>query len=368
MPTYNRANLIGESIEAALAQTRPVDELLVINDGSKDDTDDVVARYGDRVRLITKTNGGKATALNLALEEATGDAIWIVDDDDLIRPTAHETLAGLMEADPEAGVAYGRYIRFRIDAETGARAEMETGHWTSAAPEDFLIATMEDFFVHHPGLLVRREVYAKAGLFDVRITRSEDYDMLLRLARNARCVGTDDIVFEQRQHDGVRGPGGGQVAADAVNAKWLSDDRMIFEKVRQDFSLGAFLPGGREPQTDLETRRAVLQRGVVMARKKMWEHALQDFAEAAALSTAPLSQDEVAMLRRATGSKYGVAELLDAQDVVEALLAFKAGSPRARRIVRMIGRGLGWRVRKATRSGRTGEAAQLTRLILRLML
>src|ERR1700722_2884157 len=112
IPTYNRSGMLRARFDSILAQSRPMQEIIVVNDGSTDDTENVVKSYGDRVKLISKTNGGKSSALNSALARCTADYIWIFDDDDIAAPDSIDRLAEAMDIDSTIDYAYGTYQNF----------------------------------------------------------------------------------------------------------------------------------------------------------------------------------------------------------------------------------------------------------------
>lgn len=115
LPTYNRAALIGETIDSLLAQTRRPDEIIVINDGSTDATPEVLARYAPHVQVIEQANSGKSAALNRALAAAKQPCIWIVDDDDIILPGTCALLMAELESDPLLGFCAGHHVDFTVD-------------------------------------------------------------------------------------------------------------------------------------------------------------------------------------------------------------------------------------------------------------
>src|SRR5687768_15720087 len=106
VPTYNRAQYIGEAIESLLAQTRRPDQIIVVDDGSTDGTLSVLDRYAGRIEIVSKANGGKATAINMAIPRATGGCIWVFDDDDVALPDALERHLHALEQDGQAGFTY----------------------------------------------------------------------------------------------------------------------------------------------------------------------------------------------------------------------------------------------------------------------
>jgi glycosyltransferase involved in cell wall biosynthesis len=107
VPAYNEAGRIGAAIESVLGQTYPAAEILVIDDGSSDDTATVAARYG--VRVVTQKNGGISAARNRGLEEATGDWIALLDADDRWLPQRLEWLARASAARPDVSFGFSDY-------------------------------------------------------------------------------------------------------------------------------------------------------------------------------------------------------------------------------------------------------------------
>lgn len=347
VPTFNRAGLLGESLEALLRQSETPAEILIVDDGSSDGTPQIAAQYGDTVRLIEKNeNKGKAHSINIAMTEIRHDLVWIMDDDDLAAPETLKTLTSLLADNPKAGFAYGRHDRFCV-TQTGAHTSLGAGYWRTCPPDEFLIATLEDFFVHQPGMIVRRETFHLAGKLDESLARSQDYDHLIRLARVAPCVSSEDIAFHQRQHDGARGTGANRFSADQRDAKWVSFDQQIFQKLHAEMTLDDFLPGVLKADTPETERRALLQRGVIMARKKLWALALEDLAAAAQVGGAPLSEEEQAILRRAFGSKYGCEEILSDSLLCTSIRGLRHQGVHGADIVRNLARGLRWRIREA---------------------
>ncbi len=369
IPTFNRGPLLVETLESVLGQTRAPDEIIVADDGSPDDTPGRMAGYEGRICYVRKDNSGKADTLNQMIPPAAGDLIWIVDDDDIVLPDALETLEGLLHADPEAGFAYGRYDRFAVDQASGDVRRFDGGHWRDVRPEAFLLATMQDFFVHHPGLLVRKSAYEAAGPFSLKYSRLEDYEMLIRLARKYRGVGTQKTVFLQRQHDGPRA--GGLVGRDERYTRWQVEEQEMFTEVRRTGTLADFLPAGTvtgQPLSPALQRQALITRGSVMARKKLWHFAFEDFSAACGpgLPGGPLNASETRAIREALFSKYGCPELLDDPAVAEGLLALRGKGPLGAGIAGTFARALAWFIRRSLSEGRFGDAAQLSGLALRL--
>src|SRR3974390_557287 len=104
--SYNYGRFIGESIESVLSQDYPAErrEIVVVDDGSTDDTADRVRQYGSKVRYFQKPNGGQASALNLGFAEARGEIISLLDADDLFLPGKLTRVAGAFQKNPALGM------------------------------------------------------------------------------------------------------------------------------------------------------------------------------------------------------------------------------------------------------------------------
>ena len=367
IPTFNRPEYLHSCIESVLLQTLSPGEVIVVDDGSTGDTKRVVDQFGDRVEYIRKENSGKAASLNVALAHSSKPFVWIVDDDDIVCPDALDRLTRLLVENPDAGFAYGRHLRFHEDTASGKRQFLPTGHWRDCAPDEFLKMTLEDFFVHQPGMLVRRSLYDAVGPFDETLMRSQDYEMLIRLARAARSVSTDAVVFWQRQHNGARGSRTERFAATDSVGKWIEIDQQIFRALYDNMPLSDFLPGAPKSLSKGETRHALLQRGVIMARRKLWSAAVDDFNKASLIDSGPLSGDEKTLLRRAFASKFGCREIVEDRGIRAMLRNLSADSPNGFEIRRSLAAGLRWRVREAATEGQLWLSARYAGLLVSLM-
>src|SRR5947209_4344392 len=116
IPTFKRPQLLGDAIRAALAQTHTNREILVVDDGSPDETRSVASAFGEAVRYLCQDNKGKSAALNLGISASTGDAIIVLDDDDLFPPWTVAKHAEALERDATADFSFGRFVRFHGNA------------------------------------------------------------------------------------------------------------------------------------------------------------------------------------------------------------------------------------------------------------
>ena len=360
VPTYNRKAFLRETIVALQGQTRPVDQIIVWDDGSSDGTDMAVKDIDDaRLEYFQAKNSGKSAALNKAMKHATGDYIWICDDDDIALPDAAERLGAILDNDESVGIAGGRYNRFSVNA-AGEKDIVGPGYWPALETGSPLRHILEDIFLFQNAMLVRRSCYDRVGPFREDLARSIDYDMMARLGLRFGIRMIDDVVFLQRKHDGARGPARARHAAAKVDSVWAEQDRVVFEGLRDQLQLSIFEAMFDGPAAQV-TRCAYLQRGCVYARHGLWDAALDDLEAAAGQAAgADLHKLEVDTCRRAVSGKHGVW-LTDGQ--LTRLRGLRAKSGTGRAISRSLGRGLLWSVRKAVSDKDRREALRLLRIL-----
>lgn len=202
--TFNRAHLLAEAIASALAQGGDV-EVVVVDDGSTDGTAALLARTPG-IRVYTQPNAGKPRALALGLRHAQGEAVLVLDDDDLLLPGAVDVLAKALFADDRLVAVYGDTIVF-----DGA-----TGHPLRYVPASRMPGAMARrvTLMQVPAMpgatLVRISAQRAAGDYDPRLVRGQDMDMLLRLSALGPMEAVPLPTFLYRKHDGARGKAGAQ--------------------------------------------------------------------------------------------------------------------------------------------------------------
>jgi glycosyltransferase involved in cell wall biosynthesis len=112
IPTYNSSRFIRETLDSVFSQTRAADEILVLDDGSTDDTLEILATYGSKIQIATSKNGGVARARNVLTKLATGDVIAFLDHDDLWHPKYLETQLALHTSYPRAAACFVNHVDF----------------------------------------------------------------------------------------------------------------------------------------------------------------------------------------------------------------------------------------------------------------
>ena len=349
LPTYNRAGLIPETLESLLAQSRQPDEILVVDDGSDDATPEVLRGYGDAIRVIRQDNAGKARALNRALGEIRGDLVWIVDDDDILLPDAAEALAGALDADATLDYCCGRHVDFTHDPEGGAKVLRPPGTMRISAPDEIFPHLLEGCHIFQPGLMVRRRVYDAVGPFRQDLVRSQDYEMLLRIARSHRGRQLEKVVFWHREHRGQRGQAGQQFDAAEAADRWAVYNQTIFAALLadlQDHELFSETEWQATPPA-ARPRLSLVARATVKGRQRMWPDALGDLEQAAQSDPSPLTGAERDRLARATLSSLGAAPL-DRDSSLQARVRRIARAGQCGAEIRgLLRRSMRWRLRDA---------------------
>jgi hypothetical protein len=174
-PAYNQSSYLREAVQSAIEQTYHDIEIIVVDDGSTDQTRQVAESFSDsRVRYFYQTNQGLSAARNTGIRLAQGDFITFLDSDDLFLPDKIECLVAEMVANPLLGFAAGQ--AYLIDPDGNQLGLMDT----ATVPDDptkFLFGNP----LHVGSVLIRRHWVEKAGLFDASLRACEDWDLWLRL-------------------------------------------------------------------------------------------------------------------------------------------------------------------------------------------
>ena len=196
IPCYNAGKYLGEALGSVLSQTRPVDEIIVVDDCSIDNSLKIASGYPVKI-LQTPRNSGGAVARNLGVAAVQGDVIAWIDADDFWEPNHCEVVVGLLDKYPEADVAFSS-VRF-----IGA-----PGNWPAeffdycSRPSDVFWNCLRYCIVPAMAAVTRTKAIRSVGCYDPGIRISEDFDLWLRLSRRSLFVGTRQITANYRQHDG----------------------------------------------------------------------------------------------------------------------------------------------------------------------
>lgn len=185
IPVYNGADYLAEAIDSALAQTYPRCEVLVVNDGSRDEgaTERVAQRYGSRIRYYSQPNGGVATALNTGIREMHGEYFSWLSHDDLYEPDKVSAQVAWLAEHAEArrdGLLFSDYCE--IDG-AGRIVRPEVVGDLPSPVVDMYWRLLCTYPVNGCTLLIPRVCFDEAGQFDPRLRTTQDYDLWFRFAR-----------------------------------------------------------------------------------------------------------------------------------------------------------------------------------------
>lgn len=213
IPTYNRGHLIAETLDSALAQDPPFFEIIVVDDGSTDDTVAVLAPYAGRVQLLGGPNGGVQQARNRGVAVARGDFIALCDSDDLLAPHYVGKMQAWLRANPACNSIYSNFVTFD---EHGVHADK----FSTAPPGYFDGAQRSGSFWHAipdlyqrllafqplfpSGNIVRRAVYNALEGYDTRFNGvgAEDFEFALRLVEAGETALCAEPLLRIRRHGG----------------------------------------------------------------------------------------------------------------------------------------------------------------------
>ena len=194
---YQAEEWIGEAIDSILSQSRPPDEVIVVDDGSTDGTARELARFGERIRVIRQPNGGCPAAFNTAFRAARMDFVAMCGADDVWRPNKLALQSEVIEANPEADLFCGHAIMTgRIEGEHNRPPGI--GLLDSAELRNSLFA--EGCVISAPSIVIRRALFERIGPF-VEKFGADDYEYWFRALRaGARFYYEPRPLVNWRQH------------------------------------------------------------------------------------------------------------------------------------------------------------------------
>src|SRR5215210_8394634 len=198
VPCYNQARFLGEAIQSVLSQGYTDFEIIVVDDGSKDGTEEVAsgcAKEEPRVRLIRQENRGLAAARNRGLAEAGGEYVVFLDSDD--RLVSEALQVGVRELEAHPGCAFVSGICRKIIAD----GSIVPGWEQFRVRDDPYLELLRSCPVYVPAVMYRRSVFDAVGGFDTSYKAAEDYDLYYRILERFPVYCHDTLVAEIRRHD-----------------------------------------------------------------------------------------------------------------------------------------------------------------------
>lgn len=192
--TYNRAQQVKEAIDSVLAQSEPVREIIVVDDGSKDDTREQLLAYGERIRPFFQKNGGASAARNMGMRNARGQWLAFLDDDDVWLPTKIEKQMELVKQNPRLGLVY--CSDYAVDE------ELRILYARNAEPKnrgDVFDRLLIKNFIFTSCVMARRDLVEKAGYMDLEFKFAQDWDLWLKVLAESEAdfVPEPQVLYRQ---------------------------------------------------------------------------------------------------------------------------------------------------------------------------
>lgn len=257
IPTYNRAGTIMRSIQSVMEQSYSEWELIIVDDGSTDHTEDIVKSVTEqdtRVRYIPcPENKGQAYARNTGIQTARGEYIAFQDSDDCWMPDKLQRQMSMMEAHPEYGLVYGQVVY-------DENGRLSVPYPPTDAGEQIFKACLKQNQIGTPTMLVRKAVFDKIGMFDTTLAALEDYELALRITKHfSTGFIAAPVLKAYKSADSVSRDLGNHLIASSIILKKYEKD--IRENHLWDYKLTALLEMARQYDVleDLEDIFTVLK-------------------------------------------------------------------------------------------------------------
>lgn len=210
---YNHGAFISEAVDSALSQSYPNIEVIVVDDGSTDNTKDVLRDYGDRITYSYQQNSGPAAARNRASKMASGSLLAILDADDVWLPDKVRKQLNLLQSAPDLDLVFSRFAaideagnslgfiypeKIPDQLELIPVPDVDNGYVIEGA---LVEALLSGCFIPHPSVIMRRETLDAVGGYDASLGQAEDVDLWKRMAlQDAHFCFLDEILLNVRKH------------------------------------------------------------------------------------------------------------------------------------------------------------------------
>lgn len=207
LPTYNRGVYLKQAMGSVLTQTFNNFELIIINDGSTDESEKIINSFNDqRIVYIRQKNKGEYPATNLGLRVAEGKYLTWIHSDDLMPKNSLETRVRMLEKNPGIDFVHGDIKNIDkkgketnyLEAVNMTAKDAFVGYYKSAKQRT------KKYLVHHTTIMFRRELLPKVGMWDESLPYAGDLDWLLRALRVSRIKKVSGVLYLYRNHPGAR--------------------------------------------------------------------------------------------------------------------------------------------------------------------
>lgn len=198
IPNYNYGKYLPQAIESVFAQSRPAAEIIVVDDGSTDDSHQILEQYGERIRVIYQKNSGVAAARNHGVEKSSGTLLAFLDADDVWLPHKLEMQVNRFIEEPALGLVHCGVQDIDADGIPLGTPHLDgMDGWVSSS---MLLFTGPVILGGGSASLISRDAFIEVGGFDPRMSTSADWDLYYQVARR-RAVGfVPEVLVHYRLH------------------------------------------------------------------------------------------------------------------------------------------------------------------------
>lgn len=200
IPNYNYARFLPQAVDSVLQQTYSRVEVIVVDDGSQDDSAAVLAAYGDRIRFFRQENSGVTVARNRGAFAAAGEYLAFLDADDYWLPTKLERQMELYRRDPELGLTHCGVEEFDNEVRQGCLPARRLDGMEGWVARELLLFERAVILGGGSGLIMPRALFEEVGGFDQRLSTSADWELFYRLALRRRVGFVAEPLVRYRIH------------------------------------------------------------------------------------------------------------------------------------------------------------------------
>ncbi len=188
IPTYNRAQRLGKAIDSVLAQSHQDFELIVVDDGSEDNTDELIENYNSDIVYIRQENSGAAAARNRGIEKARYNLLAFLDSDDWFAENKLKTQIQAMNRNPSCLISHTNEIWYR----NGQILNQKLKHKKSSG--DIFAQSLELCAVGMSTIMIHKEIFDRYGFFDEGYPCCEDYEFWLRISAEEKFLLVEESL------------------------------------------------------------------------------------------------------------------------------------------------------------------------------
>lgn len=199
IPTYNYARFVGNAVDSILAQTFTDYEIIVVDDGSTDETARVLAGYGDKVRYVHQNNAGQSAARNHGIGLAHGEYLAFLDADDTWLPQKLDKQVRFLDEHGEYDMVFAD-MSHCVDGAMIHKRYLHEKKYKFVAQGKIFNNLLREGFIFMPTVLVRRKCFEQVGVFDVTLSNCEDVDLWFRIADRFQIGFVDEPLAVRNVH------------------------------------------------------------------------------------------------------------------------------------------------------------------------